>query len=1705
MDDSLPQTLERRYRRLRRLGSGAQGSVHLVEDRYLGGRRLALKVLRPRATEKWREAFRHEFEVLAGLRHPRLAAVHDFGTVPDGRVFFTRDFIAGDDLRASVLDGGIEKVIASMVEVCRALAPLHRGGLIHGDLKPANVIVGPDGAARLIDFSFVRASGRDAIRRGTAVYMAPEVIEEKTADARADLYSLGIAAFELVTGSPPFDGEVGAVVSGHLGSKRPPVAQLRPALEGAPFEIVGELALIIERLIARNPNERFPDAAEVEAALQSLTPEAGEGDTLPAVPVQALGEARERELRRVCDTVRARLDSPDENSVLIAVEGELGTGKSTILRGLKWWAQLEGISVIEVLCEGGGGLVDPLARLVEQAVGLLGEQEAERARAERLLQSLERPDAAGEGLDALAVGVSELVCRIGLRRPLLVLVEDVERASPESMRGLRSLVLGAGGGIPVAIAISAETGFAWQDELGPGLRVRLPLLDRRQVAELTRTHLGSADDIAVDRIMTHTAGNPMFVAALLQDLAFAGSGVEHLEELGPPGELESYWKERLERLDPESRRAVEASVTLDRPAGTEEIAGVAEASDSLSKRDLQRLEGTGWLRRGVAGWFPSSSALSELVRARIPAARASRMHRRAADVEPDEARRLLHESRCGELGSKRRRVLEVAESLERLGALDAARRLLEAALEALGEGDCIVEARLALGRIALAGGDFDSARELLEPLAAERELELFRHAAVLLGRMHGLRRELEAGKRWLRQALEAAEQGAERAGVLFELANVEFRDGDRSRAERTARRGLDSAPDRHPVRADLYGVLGKLACVDGRHEEALALCREAVDAARRSGDRRTLALAIDILSWVRQQSGDLAGAVEDLGRAASIDREIGDLPRLMRAQLVLGDLEWWLERWHAALGHYEEAMRLVGAVGNPVQRIEVRIGLGQALVKVGRFERAALLLEQARRDAERIGRDELRLSARVYEGDLAAARGRVDEALEIWSEARAGLEGVASNAVVAEIELEMAGQHLWRGTSKDIAVADSAIQSAAGRRLEDLGRRLEDLLEMRRAEIALAKGRVEEGMLKLDDLAERFEREGSLDLTWQVDLAAGRSLIARGSEVLARKRLRRAERALEKLAGGLPAEHRLAFWQDVRRAEVRRMLAVSTPSSLAAIGSGISSSAAEDLDPEARALYRVLEINQGLSSETDLDRLMEMILNAAVDLTRAERGLVLVPGDGGLEVAASRDLEAGDGRDPAAQFSRSISESVYLDGEAVVTVDALGDDRFNEFLSIHELKIRSVACLPVQYRGRTLGVLYLENRLRSGRFGGSDLRVLRAFAGQVAVAISQARMLEESRQRQIELSEAKQALESLCGRLSDDLRSKGEDLRNVREQLRRVHRRVAGEGDYHGVIGSGAEMRRVFELVERVKDLDVPVVFVGESGTGKDLLARVLHDAGSRGRGPFVSVSCGGIPETLVESTLFGHTRGAFSGADSERPGLIAAAAGGTLYFDDIGEMSPRMQIDLLRVLQEGCFVPLGGQSAIRADFRLVASSRLPLERLVEDGMLRSDLFYRLEVVSMKLPPLRDRRGDIPMLARRIIARESKRLGQTAPLLSRDAVAELVGGEWPGNVRELEQVLRRTLVVGEVGEELSAESIRGVADRPRRSKTGRRGRPPAEIDAEEEKRILDTLEASRWNRSEAARQLQIPRRTFYRRLAKLGLAEKRSRSKTPKI
>jgi transcriptional regulator with GAF, ATPase, and Fis domain len=529
----------------------------------------------------------------------------------------------------------------------------------------------------------------------------------------------------------------------------------------------------------------------------------------------------------------------------------------------------------------------------------------------------------------------------------------------------------------------------------------------------------------------------------------------------------------------------------------------------------------------------------------------------------------------------------------------------------------------------------------------------------------------------------------------------------------------------------------------------------------------------------------------------------------------------------------------------------------------------------------------------------------------------------------------------------------------------------------------------------------------------------------------------------------------------------------------------------ERLERERTNLLRLQRVTQALNSELDLKKLLSLIMDHAVELTDAERGFLVLVKDTALEFAVARSFEQDDLEEPEYSISHSIARKVLTSGEPILSVNAMGDERFREIHSIETIGLRSVMCLPLRSPERTVGILYVDNRLHKGVFDEDHLRMLDAFADQAALAIENARLVRELREKTDALEAGKREIEALNTQLEKRVVRQGREIERISSELAQRQGEMEHKYSYAEIVGASPAMQRVFRILDRIIDSDMPVLIEGESGTGKELIARAVHFNGERRRQRFVSENCGAIAETLLESELFGYVRGAFTGADRNRKGLFEQAHRGTLFLDEVGEMSLDMQKKFLRVLQEGRVRPVGAKEEVEADVRIVSASNRNLRALVEAGKFREDLYYRLKVLEVILPPLRQRREDIPLLVDHFLKKATG--GETPPRVDPRVIELLKAYDWPGNVRELENEVSRMVAFSDevIVPDVLSESVRGGRGVYATAIGSEGCANLAELVARvETSEISRALRMAEGNKTRASQMLGISRFTLQRKLDK---------------
>jgi transcriptional regulator with GAF, ATPase, and Fis domain len=518
---------------------------------------------------------------------------------------------------------------------------------------------------------------------------------------------------------------------------------------------------------------------------------------------------------------------------------------------------------------------------------------------------------------------------------------------------------------------------------------------------------------------------------------------------------------------------------------------------------------------------------------------------------------------------------------------------------------------------------------------------------------------------------------------------------------------------------------------------------------------------------------------------------------------------------------------------------------------------------------------------------------------------------------------------------------------------------------------------------------------------------------------------------------------------------------------------------------EQERLWRLVALAQALASHRRLDALVEEAAEAALAVTGAERAFVAlaVPG-GGATLEAARTASGELLREPERHASRSLIERTIATGEPLLAANAAADPGLSAIESVSRLRLRSVLCLPLRLNGRVAGAVYVDNRFRPGAFGEAERRFLDAVAAQTALALDAALALEEA-------DRARARAEEQVASLRGTAETQALALARLSEAI--AARSIAPPGEWSDIVGRSPAARRVIALLARVAASEGPVLITGESGTGKELAARAIHRNGRRRDGPFVPENFAAIADGVVESELFGHARGAFTGAAEERAGLFELAHGGTIFLDEIGDAPLGLQRKLLRVLEQGEVRRVGGDRPLAIDVRVIAATSRDLPALVRAGAFREDLYYRLNVLEVRLPPLRERIEDVPALVACFLARAAEAEGGRRRAISREALRALARRPWPGNVRELANAVRRLAALGR--DPISASDVAELLDPPIAPAGG--GGAVETLEAVERAHVERVLAACGHRPVEAARKLGIGYTTLWRKMKAYGLRARR--------
>ncbi len=1502
------------YKVTRRLSSTK--TCLLVSQAEKKGRSfLVLKPLPFQGPGPLRNALRPDILDLASLIHETFAPPTSFGTdQEDGRPFLLRPFIDGMEILEATPGMPPARLLPWLVGAAEALAILHRFEFIHGNMKPANLLVPRAALARtprsprvvLCDPSLrLEREGRweeDG-------FQAPE-LDHGGPTFASDLYALGAIYYRLLTGRNPRAGK---------GGFPPPPREIQP-------HVPIDLDRLLMKLLAPDPDHRHPDARALVEDFRRIT---GTKRIFSAPPECFLG--RRGEVNRVLDRIERR-----SVPAAIALCGEAGMGKSSFLRRIQLEAQVLGYETFFVCCYTERDIPSsPIRLILRDIIKNCPARKSLLSRSRKLLAELSAPEDAAARRSAFLRGVLDLLAQATANRHTLVLFDEVHLADTLTVELLAGLVrdiagasVGGDGSGPPSLAVSFRNEAPFRAVLDPLLEalsspgkghgiIELGPLPEETVKKWLRLTLqGDPEEAKKTRLALRFQGSPYGIREILRR-GMPSIGVESLSSLH---------LEYLASLDGGEQGVLEVLAVLGRPAPLELLEVVLQrplgelrhAAENLIQQGILRSEGglLSFRHGSFQGWLQES----------LSAPKKQAIHGKIAGFLSDRKGEPIGEVAYHWLHSKNPRrgfpvILEAARHMARIHEDRQSMDFYEAALGLVPPGSKARWREIAdeVAEASSLAGQHRRAIEIIEQLLEERKPEeeghlhgrlgVFLHRA---GEIAGATVHLEKAALLLSEN-PAATTMEERILCESELAEIASFQGDYSKAEALASRALEKLGARKEAGAQpeilrlemvLLETLAHLRLRRFRYGEARKLFERSLELSEGIGALRERALIFNNLGILYNQENRFRESIECYRRAEKIAIRLGEDSTLANIHSNLAILQ-------AKLGKPEAA--------------------SDALLRAAHHE--------ARCDATRARF--LRLHAA---GLVDSYFGRYASAIESFKAAIALGEELKDLYVVV-FDLAYLGEcHLFRGEMKAARVAfDRALHLDPG-----VTGPLTEVVDSRRAILFALLGESAEATRCIDSLEKR-SGEGLPYLHAWNQFLGGWALRLLGEKARAESHLKKARAAFTRWsvsAGRIQSELELAALEADGGNPERARKRIQTLRKSDTCGRGALSSpmlAARLLSYQARFMIEGKQPDYRQAASLLFEAESYLIGQRLPDIEELVRSLRRR-----LRVASLTKPGAELFPDPPRDLSHGIEIVDSFFGMARGFLERLEDD-----------------------------------------FGSSRTGSLRR----------QLRELEEY------FHERRRALEGKRPAAYPPVR--------------------AGS-----ILGSSVAIEKVRYLVRQIAPSGLPVLISGETGTGKELVARAIHGESRRGEGPFVTLNCAVIPGELLEAELFGYSRGAFTGAEKDSAGLLATAGGGTFFFDEIADLPLGLQGKILRLLDDRRLRPLGDSSEIEVDIRFLFSTNRNLQDLIEEGKFRSDLFFRLGAVEVIVPPLRERIEDLPELVEYF--RTTTGGEGEVPRFSDEALRALAIHLWPGNIRELRAVVTRLLLTSRGT--IQGEDVRALLD-----------------------------------------------------------------------
>lgn len=1564
--------LHPRYEIREKIGEGGMAVVYRAWDRL----EQSFVVLKVSTDVAFDGKLKNEFTLLRFLNHPALPQTYHLHRLSDERWMYSMEWIPYDSIHKWIQEKRVPSVAQLTVFLRRMLSGLqflHGHGWIHRDIKPENILVDPDGNPKLIDFGLTRAKSDPQIltQEGTLQYTAPEVIKNESCDERSDLYSLGVVLYEWLSGSNPFDDpNVVNVVVHHLQKKIETVPSVSDACDEA-------MQSFIIKCLEKDPTLRFQSVFEMYDLLSRT--ETWSDVPNPELAVQLIFGGR--------DDCFGRLHERASTISVLWIAGSDGIGKTSVVHRFQAEMENKGKDVLDFRLTRRAGMAN-IRSMIQQLLDFADPAILEKKYADEFAWLHGEAYAAVDELGFFS-GLSDLFFDALPKTIAALVIDDFDHASALEQKFLIYLLRrNALRGNDRAMFVMTSAGQT-PDDL-PEDSLSIVQLEELSGPELRRQVEISLNDTALtadftDWLYATTRGNPFLADQTLRFVIRTGALTHHAGRwnwypdriTSVPDSVSAFVDSQFESLTDDEHGLFRILCIF--PDGfTEEELKMAVPSLPVPLSTFVR---HGLLDRDGDRYVITNKYLQ---------------NKGYHEIDPED-RRNFHTQLARYYADKSTAIGELAFHQSR-------------------------------------GENPSSAVPVLVRLAKQQKDQFLVHEATDT----------------LRLAASLCNSSDEKIGILFDLEELLDRLGLTEEQFSVIHEIQSLADGQNNSPAKIRGLLREANWHDrqSRLQESRAVCEKAIALSRSSGDHLLGQLYRQLgKSYYKEANYDEA---EKCYRTAFEIADKRDDERLkMESHNSLGTVYGAKGLVAESKEQFEKTLTLAKRLNDPLGQINAIFNLRTLAIRGNQLDEALRILEESKPMIDSVRHRTAGCQYEFFKGTIYSDMFKLEHSVECYDRcisisheinnrryqyegllnkalvlSRIGVNSTAQglvqqilNPIVALNERDKAAQSLYlaqiflasrqfglafenghsayiffstnRSSPEYLAVSLGLLMQAA-----PFVERQKQWLDELPTELADSDYPDREQVFLLYSLASLKYAQNQIEEAFKLSIRAVDLLKRLNYYEFDAARVYFQHYRLEKLYGRneeseqylhLAYEQLQRVTRSFKNSEYRRAyLALPTNKVLL---SEYDSVLKHETETHDQAFDRMFRISQDINSLIATDKLFDRIMDHAIEHSQADRGLILLKSDGEpqwtAKVARNMDQQS---LSDITDISQSIVREVLISNQPLITADANLDERFKERKSIVAYDIRSIMCVPLRVKDSIIGVVYLDKRFDASHFGPEQIRFIDAFANLAGIAIENATLYERLK---IENSE---------------LFSENIELRTL------------VENQTFDIVGQSAQMNQVFELIRRAKDTDATVSIEGESGTGKELVARAIHFNGPRRKNRFVTVDCGALPESLLESELFGHKKGAFTGATADKKGLFEVADGGTIFLDEITNTSLAFQAKLLRAIQERTIRRVGDDREIRVDIRIISATNKNIETMIRAGMFREDLFYRLNVIPIKLPPLRERKEDIPLLIRFFVDRYTKSSGKNIERISRDLVDELTAYEWPGNVRELDNLINRIVV-----------------------------------------------------------------------------------------